>query len=184
MTQINNRFTGVVLHEGTGTLQEELQKAIASGAKLSEADLIGADLSWANLSGVDLSEANLSGANLRWANLSEANLSGANLSWANLSGAYLSWANLSWADLSGVDLSRADISYANLMCLPVGDPRGYRPVAIWCDQWIIFAGCRRFTLSEARAHWGANYEGIRSTGDQYLAAMEWLEKQPKPEDVK
>ena len=134
MTQIKNRFTGAVLHEGTGTLQEEMRKAIASRADLSRA------------------------------NLSRANLSAADLSWA--------------------DLSRADLSWANLMCLPIGDPRGYRPVAMWCNEWIVFAGCRRFTLAEARAHWGANYKGVRSTGDQYLAAMDWLENQPKPEDGK
>ena len=38
-----------------------LEKATASGA-----DLSGADLSWVNLSGVNLSWANLSGANLSW----------------------------------------------------------------------------------------------------------------------
>jgi hypothetical protein len=194
MTQIKHRFTGEVLHEGPGTLQEELQKAIASGANLILANLIGADLRgsdlsgsnlrWANLSGADLSDANLSGANLILANLSDANLSGSDLSGSNLRWANLSGSNLRGADLSRANLSWADLSGADLKCLPVGDPRGYRPVATWCEGWFIFAGCRRFTIAEARAHWGVNYKGVRSTGDQYLAAMDWLENQPKPEYVK
>lgn len=128
MTQIKHRITGAVLHEGPGTLREELQKAASI-----------ADLRWANLSG---------------------------------------------ADLSGADLSGANLSGAGVLCLHIGDPRGYRPVAVWHDQWVIFAGCRKFTIAQAREHWGVKYHGIRSTGDQYLAAMDWLEKQPKPEDVK
>jgi hypothetical protein len=161
-TTIKNRWTGAVLFEHPGTLAEALQAAIASGA-----DLIGAYLSGADLSGADLSGADLSGAYL-----SGADLSGADLSGAYLSGAYLIGAYLSGADLSGADLA---------LCLPVGDPRGYRPVAVWHgDKWIIYSGCRAKTITESREHWGSGYAGDRTTGDQYLAACDWLERQPVP----
>ncbi len=157
MTSIKHRYTGVVLHEGPGTLQEELQKAIASGANLR-----GAYLRDAYLRDAYLRDANLRGADLRGAYLRDANLRGADLRGANLSGAYLMGAE-------------------NIICLPVGDPRGYRPVAIWSsDHWIIYSGCRRFTVEESLTHWGVGYKGERSTGDQYITAMDWLEAQPVP----
>ena len=119
----------------------------------------------ANFCGANLSRANLRWANLRWADLSEANLR-----WANLRGANLSEANLRRANLSGAKC---------IYLLPVQDPRGYSwPHAILCsdEEWRIRAGCRFFTIPEARAHWGESYEGERRTGDMYLHAVDWLEK--------
>jgi len=94
------------------------------------------------------SDANLSDANLSDADLRGADLRGANLSDANLSGAYLRG-----ADLSGADLRRADLSGASI--IDAGqDVRGYRFVAVRHDNGLrIGAGCRWFTLPEARAHW-------------------------------
>ena len=139
------------------------------------ADLFDANLSGANLSRADLRWANLSEADLREVDLSEANLSGANLSGANLRGA-----NLRGVDLSRADLRRADITGAKgIYLLPVQDPRGYSwPHAILCSdgEWRIRAGCRFFTIPEARAHWGETYKGNRRIGDMYLAAVDWLEK--------
>ena len=153
-------------------------------ANLRDADLSGADLRGADLSDADLSGADLSYANLRDADLSGADLSGANLSYANLSYANLRGANLSYADLSYADLSYANLSYANLsyakgiLLLPVQDYRGYSwPHAVECHDglWRIRAGCRFFTIAEAREHWGGRYEGDRELGDMYLHAVEWLE---------
>jgi len=102
------------------------------------------------------------GANLRGANLSMANLAG-----AYLSGAYLSMANLSGADLSGADLSGADLSMANLAgaylsganLIDAGqDSRGYRFIGVPTNGLHIMAGCRWFTLDEAREHWQDNPE--------------------------
>ena len=112
-----------------------------SGANLPGANLSGADLSGANLSGADLFGADLSGANLRGANLSGANLSGANLSHANLSGANLSRAT------GVVDAGT--------------DPRGYRFIGVRHDDgWRIAAGCRWFTILEAKAHWKNNPDAL------------------------
>jgi len=160
--------------------EANLSEADLRGADLSEADLYAADFSRANLRGADLSEADLRGADLSEADLSEANLRGADLSEADLRRANLSGANLSGANLSEADLRRANITGAKgIYLLPVQDPRGYSwPHAILCSggQWRIRAGCRFFTIPEARAHWGETYKGNRRTGDMYLAAVDWLEK--------
>ena len=95
------------------------------------------------------------------------------LSWADLRGADLSRAYLSGAYLSGADLRGA----AGIILLPACDARGYAFAhAIRCgDEWRIRAGCRDFSISEARAHWGPGYEGDREQGDIYLHAIDWLE---------
>ena len=104
---------------------------------------------------------------------------------ANFCGANLSRVDLRGADLRGADLRGADLSWANLRgtkgiyLLPVQDPRGYSwPHGILCSdgEWRIRAGCRFFTIPEARAHWGETYKGNRRIGDMYLAAVDWLEK--------
>jgi uncharacterized protein YjbI with pentapeptide repeats len=140
----------------------DLSDAILSGAILYGAILSGANLSGANLSGADLSKANLSEANLSEANLYCAILYGADLSGADLSGADLSGADLYGADLSDADLSDADLSYANLSYANLIDggqrSDGYRFVGWIKDgELIIRAGCRNFTLPEARIHWGKSY---------------------------
>jgi len=84
------------------------------------------------------------------------------------------------ADLSDADLSRANLrGTKGIYLLPVQDPRGYSsPHAILCsdEEWRIRAGCRFFTIPEARAHWGETYKGNRRIGDMYLHAVDWLEK--------
>ena len=101
----------------------------------------------------------------------DADLRGANLSRADLCGANLSGADLSGADLSGADLCRANLCRANLcganLCGARGvicagtDPRGYRftghAAANGCR---VLAGCRWFTLAEARTHWANNPDAL------------------------
>ena len=81
----------------------------------------------------------------------ERDFSGANLSEANLYEA-----NLSEADLSGADLGRADLSGANL------SHNKYLLTAILSDypmtlsngaSVLVHAGCRCFSIADARAHW-------------------------------
>ena len=180
MAKITNHLTGKIIAEDetktVSTLAEE-NKAKLSGADLSEADFSGAKLSGANLYRADFSGAKLSGANLCGANLSLANLSGANLYVANLSLANLYRANLTRADLSGAGLTGA----VGCIPLPIGDPRQYRPVAVWvCGAWRIYSGCQACTIAEAREHWGADNYHTPSLGAQYVAAMDWLEQQPTP----
>jgi uncharacterized protein YjbI with pentapeptide repeats len=106
------------------------------------------------------------------ADLSRADLSGANLSGAYLSGAYLSGANLSRADLSGAYLSGAYLSGANLSGAYLGEHRiisgasrsdGYEFLLtnIGNEGWRIKAGCRNFTLAEAKQHWSKPRENMR-----------------------
>ena len=170
---IRHRHTNAVLFEGQfDTMRLCVEGAVRSGAYLSLADLSDADLSGANLWRADLSGADLSGANLSGANLSDADLSGAALSDADLSGANLwradlSRANLWRADLSRANLWRADLSRANVHGVEV---RGISRIACRADGyefllldtetgWRVSAGCRFFTIEEARAHWTATRGG-------------------------
>ncbi len=130
-----------------------LRGANLRGADLRGAYLRGADLDGANLGRADLDGADLRGANLRGANLGRANLRGANLDGAYLRGADLGGADLGGASLGGADLGGADLGGANL--IDAGqDARGYRFIGV-ChkNRLMIAAGCRWFTLKQAKAHW-------------------------------
>jgi uncharacterized protein YjbI with pentapeptide repeats len=163
-----NRWTGEVQFTAKisccGNEPESVQLGLAiKWAIKAEANLRWADLRWAKLSGADLRWAKLSGADLRWANLNEADLRGVDLRWANLRWADLRWANLneadlSWAKLSGADLSWVNLSWVNLSganlihCGTRSD--GYAFFAQIKDGKIwIKAGCRYFTIEDAKKHW-------------------------------
>ncbi len=120
------------------------------GANLRDANLSGANLRGANLHEADLREANLREANLREADLREADLRGANLREANLHEADLREANLRWANLRGANLASSSVIDGGQ------DRRGYRFAMVpHNDGPRVFAGCRWFTLPEARLHWAA-----------------------------
>ena len=108
-----------------------------------------------NLRGANLREADLYEANLREADLREADLREADLYEANLREADLRGTNLRGADLRGTNLRGANLLEAEGVIDGGQDTRGYRVVG-WMhdDQLMIKAGCRNFTLAEARAHWG------------------------------
>ena len=126
---------------------------------LSRPTALGRAVVQALAAGISLTSANLASANLAWANLAWANLASANLAWANLASANLAWANLAWANLAGANLSQANFANAVL-----GDNRildgglrsdGWR-FFLWWDAsrgWRIRAGCRDFSIEEARSHW-------------------------------
>ena len=120
-----------------------------------------ANLCEANLYGANLREANLCGANLCGADLYEADLYGASLCEADLCGANLREADLRGADLRGANLRGANLRGAEgYLCLG-WDPRGYHFRAIQFDNvWHITAGCRNFTLDEARIHWTNNRDAL------------------------
>ena len=147
-------------------------------AYLGRADLIGADLSGANLR-----DAYLRGADLRGADLRGADLRNTNLINTDLRGIYLRDANLRGANLLGADLRSASLCDAKgFLLLPVQDPRGYSfPHAVLHDQWMIHAGCRFFTIGQAKDHWGDHYPR-REIGDMYLHAVDWLESKIKRVD--
>ena len=164
---------------GDGGERADLRGADLSGANLRDANLRVADLSGANLRDANLSVADLSGADLRDANLRDADLSVADLSGADLRDANLRDANLRGADLRGADLYGADLSDAKgILLLPVQDTRGHSFThAVQTDSgWRIRAGCRDFSVEEAREHWGPRYSKDRDQGDMYLYAVGWLER--------
>ena len=78
---------------------------------------------------------------------------------ADLSGADLRGADLRGADLYGADLRGADLRGASGILVLGQDSRGFRwGVVLPADatgQPMIKAGCRWFTVEQARAHWRA-----------------------------
>ena len=172
------RTDGTIAYEATNaaTMRDAVTAAVAAGADLARADPRGADLSGAYLSGADLREADftgadLSGADLLRADLREADFRGAELGGADLSGADLTRANLRGAYLRGADLSGA---YGVLAIGPI-------------DTWIMYAvrfpdgprikaGCRWFTVAEAREWWaqGGEEKDTVSHGPRMLAGVDAL----------
>lgn len=180
--KITRRVDNVVLHTvnfpnnyahepRSVQLGAALEIAANAGANLSHANLEGADIRGADLRGAKLSGAGLSGVILHRANLSGADLQGAILENANLEHASLLKANLKNANLRRASLRCADLEDANL--IDAGqDERGYRFVAVPHDDGIrIAAGCRWFTLQEAREHWDGNR---RETHAECRARVEML----------
>ena len=165
MFQIKHRVTGAVLFECE--LSAEVSTAHVSiqlGFAVKKAVEAGANLTSANLAG-----ANLAGADLAGANLAGAYLAGAYLARANLADAYLAGADLAGAYLAGADLARTN--------LIDGGQRsdGYRFVGSVKDgELMISAGCRYFTLAEAREHW-ARTRGGTPLGDETMAILTHIE---------
>jgi hypothetical protein len=148
----------------------DLWRADLSGADLSGTDLYGADLGGANLRG-----AKLYGATLCNAYLCNANLIGADLRDADLSGTNLCGTDLYGADLYGAKLWRADLSGTDL--IDGGQRRdGHRFVG-WIKDGIlqIRAGCRDFSIADARAHWIKTRAGT-PLGDETMAILDHIER--------
>lgn len=109
--------------------------------------------------GVSLAGANFAGAYFSLANFSRANFSRADFSLAHFYGADFSLANFSLANFSGASFYGANFFGANFFgvegILHVGPVDGWDMYAVrWDDGPRIKAGCRWFTVSEARKWWG------------------------------
>ena len=115
------------------------------------------------------------GLSVNWALESAANLQGAKLHGADLRWADLRGADLRWADLHGADLQGAKLHGATLVD---GGQRidGYRFVG-WAREGAlqIRAGCRDFTISEARGHWGSPGYPDKSRADETLLILDHIE---------
>ena len=139
-----------------GGKQAELSGENLHGAKLCRVNLREARMCMADLSNSDLSYSSMTNANLR-----RANLRGANFSGANLRGADLSLANLYGANLSGVELYKVDLYGAKGIVNAGMDWRGHLFIGVQRDDgWMVKAGCRWFTISEAKDHWKDNQDAL------------------------
>ena len=145
------RIDGTVAYESQSatSLKEAAEEAVRQGVSLARAHFPGANFSGAHFSGADFYLANFSGAHFSGADFSLANFSGANFYKADLSG----------ANFSGANFSRADFFRANFFgvegILHVGPVDEWDMYAVrWDDGPRIKAGCRWFTVTEAREWWG------------------------------
>jgi hypothetical protein len=159
----------------------DLAGAYLAGAYLARANLAGAYLARANLADANLADANLAGADLARANLARANLAraylaDANLADANLAGADLARANLARADLTGANLARADLGNQWVIQGPCrSDGYCFFLQKLTADAApMVKAGCRYFTLPQAREHWQATRGGT-PLGDETFAILTCLE---------
>ena len=165
------RIDGTVAYESQSatSLREAVAEAVRQGVALAGANCSGAHFSGANFFGAHFSGANFSRANFSGANFSGADFYLANFSGANFSGADFSLANFSLANFSRADFSLANFSLANFSgasfyganffgvkgILHVGPVDGWDMYAVrWDDGPRIKAGCRWFTVTEAREWWG------------------------------
>jgi len=155
---------------GASLARASLVGAILVGASLDGARLDGASLARASLDGANLARASLVGARLDGASLDGARLVGANLDGASLDGANLDGANLARASLVGAILDGAKIKGATVKRLLRRAMRsdGYEFFLWHCQEgFFIAAGCRWFTMAEARQHWTATRAGT-PLGDESL----------------
>jgi uncharacterized protein YjbI with pentapeptide repeats len=182
---ILNRFSGAVQFTAEIDCAENAPTGIKIGLAVKWAIKNDANLADANLAGAYLADANLAGAYLAGANLADATLAGANLAGAYLADAYLAGANLADATLAGANLAGAYLADAYLISDRIIDgglrSDGYRFLLTRTEpgEWRIKAGCRNFTLTEARTHWGEKRPAGDRLGDEtrlILAHMEALAK--------
>ena len=130
------RIDGTVAYESQSatSLKEAVAEAVRQGVSLAGADFFGADFFGAHFSLANFSGADFSGAHFSGANFSRANFSGANFSGASFYGVH-------FFGVEGI--------------LHVGPVDGWDMYAVrWDDGPRIKAGCRWFTVSEAREWWG------------------------------
>ena len=135
----------------------------------------GADLRRANLRRADLGGAYLGGADLGRAYLGSADLGGAYLGGADLRGADLGGANLRGADLGGANLRGADLGEQWVIqgaCR--SDGYWFMLTSLTGEGVRVKAGCRNFTLAEAREHWTATRKDT-PLGNETFAILDNLE---------
>jgi Pentapeptide repeats (8 copies) len=171
--------------------RDEILEAVKNCANLRGADLSGANLRYADLHNANLHNANLHNADLRGANLYSADLHNANLRYADLRGSNLRYADLYSADLHNANLRYADLHSADLCYADLSGADLGKQWIIWgpvrSDNYAFFlqrltqdsepmvkAGCRYFTLPEARLHW-QNTRGGTPLGVETFAILDCLE---------
>ena len=145
------RIDGTVAYESQSatSLKEAVAEAVRQGVSLA-----GANCSEAHFSGAHFSGANFFRADFSGADFSRANFSRADFSLANFYGADFSLANFSGANFSGASFYGANF-FGVEGILHVGPVDGWDMYAVrWDDGPRIKAGCRWFTVTEAREWWG------------------------------
>ena len=175
----------------------DLRRAILHRARFCNANLSHADLRNVTGSGVDLQGACLYGALLAYANLPHATMDNADLRYLDAFKAMLLDAHMRGADLDtacfdaawlldayfqGANLKHANFSNALLANSDLvwraksPSPAGHMMLA-WThtsvDTWIIHAGCRTFTLAEAREHWAR--DAVRRDALDPVVVYDWVQ---------
>jgi len=163
--EVKKRFSGEVAFAAEIECDVSASTAVKLGLAVRWAFKTGAYLRGADLGGAYLRGADLRGAYLRGADLGGADLGGADLRGADLGGAYL---GEQWIIQGPV---RSDGYFFFYMRLKdEAEPK-------------VRAGCRWFTMAEARTHWMTTRAGT-PLGDETIAILDYLEAAAKIRGLK
>jgi uncharacterized protein YjbI with pentapeptide repeats len=139
----------------------DVVKWVADDVDLARGDFREADLSNINLRcgrfiGADFTNADLGYATLHGADFTDAKLAGSNLYCTDLNSVIVRGADFTGACLQDSNIEATDFTGCTGIIDAGTDPRGYRFVGVKQADgtWQVKAGCRWFTLDEAREHWG------------------------------
>ena len=162
-----------------------LDGARLDGARLIDARLDGASLDGASLDGARLIGATLDGASFIGASLIGARLDGASFIGASLIGARLDGASLIDASLDGASLDGARPDKATAAPLRRATRADGYEFLLWPTDagWRVRAGCRFFTLPEARDHWTRTRAGT-PIGDETADILDMFERAVARADAK
>lgn len=141
---------------------------------LADTNLAGALLSHCDLAGADLSNCNFNNADLR-----HANLRGCDLHDSVFDGTRMTGADITDANLDDVNLGHTDSRYVIGLIL-LDELNDY---FVWAyprgkEKFLrIRAGCRDFSLQEAREHWSYDEKGTKPAAgrEEIFAALPLIE---------
>ena len=158
-------------HKRSVLSQPDGERLIRRNAKLRGVELSGADLRLAEFSGCDMRWANFRRSDLRKADLRATDLRGADFTGSDMQRADMRGAWLAGAQMRGADLRCTDLRGA-FGVIDGGIIDGYRVILVrHSDESRIAAGCRWFTIAEARAHWSSPEMATHSLGPQHGPRM-------------
>jgi len=138
----------------------------------------------------DLKDAVLRGLELHEMRLNEIDFTGADLTGVGFQSAYMGGCNFTRAIMVNANLDGTDDVEDAIFDQTIGiydagkDCRNYRFIGVWWDSpeytgWMVHAGCRWFTIKDARNHWGEN--SLSSNPEECLALVKKIAKAPPPD---
>ena len=166
---IKNRFTNEVMNT----------TEIDCDASTSQSIKLGLAVKWVIKNGGDLRGCDLSNSDMRGCDLRYCNLRGCDISNSDLSNSDISNSDLRGCDLINCNLRGCDLSYVKGIENSIIDcgirSDGYRFYLTRTEQgeWRIKAGCRNFTITEAKEHWDRTRPEGDILGDETRLIIEY-----------
>ena len=186
---IKNRFTNEVMNtteiDCDASTSQSIKLGLAvkwvikNGGDLSNSDISNSDLRGCDLINCNLRGCDISNSDLRGCDISNSDLRGCDLRGCDLRGCDLRYCNLRGCDLINCNLRGCDLSYVKGIENSIIDcgirSDGYRFYLTRTEQgeWRIKAGCRNFTITEAKEHWDRTRPEGDILGDETRLIIEY-----------